>query len=76
MNNFGIKELYDVSLKTTFPMEVGDRTIEANETIAVFDKISLGNFQENKKFFSANAGTDDRALIWWEETKEVQISFS
>lgn len=76
MNEIGFKELYDVSLKTTFPIEMGDQKIEANETIAVFDKIQLANFVENKKFFTARAGTDDRALIWWEESKEVQVSFS
>jgi hypothetical protein len=44
MNDFGIKELYDVSLKTTFPIEMGGRIIEEKETIAVFDKIQLANF--------------------------------
>jgi hypothetical protein len=44
MNNFGIKELYDVALKTTYPIEMDGRVIEPGETIAVFDKISLANF--------------------------------
>jgi hypothetical protein len=38
-SSIGFKELYDVSLKTTYPIETGDRKIEVGETIAVFDKI-------------------------------------
>ena len=44
MNDFGFKELYDVSLKTTYPIEVGERKLESGETIAVFDKLQLANF--------------------------------
>jgi hypothetical protein len=39
MNDFGFKELYEVSLKATSNMEVGGIKIEAGETIASFDKI-------------------------------------
>ena len=35
----GFKELYQVSLKTTYPIEMGSRSIEAGETVALFDKI-------------------------------------
>ena len=75
-NNIGFKELYEVSLKATYPIEMGDRIIEIGETIAVFDKIQIGNFEEKKNFFSANGGYDNRALVWWEETKEIRLNFS
>ena len=75
-NNIGFKELYEVSLKSTYPIEIGDRKIEVGETIAVFDKIQIGNFEEKKKFFSANGGFDNRAHIWWEETKEISVKLS
>lgn len=73
-NNIGFKELYDVSLKATYPIEMGDRKIEIGETIAVFDKIQISNFEEKKNFFSAEGGYDNRAHVWWEETKEIRIS--
>jgi hypothetical protein len=38
-NDIGFKELYEVSLKATYPIEMGDRKIEMGETIAVFDKL-------------------------------------
>jgi hypothetical protein len=38
-SNFGLKELYEVSLKATYPIEVKGRKIEIGETIAFFDRI-------------------------------------
>jgi hypothetical protein len=39
INELGFKELYEVSLKTTSTIEVGDTIVEAGETIASFDRI-------------------------------------
>ena len=75
-NNVGFKELYEVSLKTTYPIEISGRKIEVGETIAVFDKIQIGNFEEKKNFISANGGFDNRARVWWEETKEVRVNLT
>ena len=72
-NELGFKELYDVTLKATYPIEIGDRKIEVDEVIASFDKIQIANFDEKKNFISANGGYDNRAQVWWEETKEIQI---
>ena len=74
MNEFGFKELYDVSLKTTYPIEVGKHTIETGETVAVFDRIQIATIQEEKKFHKT--GNPYGEIIWWEETKEAQITFS
>lgn len=72
----GFKELYEVSLKTTYPIEMGGKTIEAGETIARFDKIQLANFQEIKSQASARGCYDGRTLMTWEETKELRLNFS
>ena len=76
MDEIGFKELYQVSLKATYPMEVGERQIEIGETIASFDKISIMNFQEIRTTTSANGGFGNSPLIFWESTKEVKVSFS
>ena len=76
MEGIGFKELYQVSLKATYPIEMGDRQIEVGETIASFDKITIANFQEIKNTTSSNGGIGNSALIFWESTKEVKISFS
>lgn len=75
-NELNFKELYEVSLKSTLPIEVSGTKIEAGETVASFDKIQIANFQEIKSVASANGGWDDRAHIFWETTKEVKINFS
>jgi hypothetical protein len=49
-NEIGFKELYDVSLKATYLIEIGGRKIEVGETIAAFDKIQIANFEERKNF--------------------------
>ena len=74
--SLGLKELYQVSLKTTFPIEMNGRTIEVGETIAAFDKIQVAGFEEIKSRVSAKGGYDNRSLIWWEESKEVDIVLS
>jgi hypothetical protein len=38
-NEFGLKELTDLVLKATYPIEMEGRTFEAGEVIARFDKI-------------------------------------
>lgn len=76
MNELGIKELYDVTLKTTYKIEVAGREIEAGETVAAFDKIQLASFQEQKNRTLSRGGFDNRALIWWEDTQEVKFSLT
>lgn len=71
----GSKELYDVVLKSTYPIEINGQTIEPGEVIAMFDKILIGNFNEIKTHFSANGGYDNRGLVFWDNTKEVKIDF-
>ena len=71
-NELNFKELYEVSLKSTLPIEVSGTKIEAGETIASFDRIQIANFQEIKSVASANGGWDNRAHIFWETTKEVK----
>lgn len=75
-NELNFKELYEVSLKATYPIEVGGNTIEVGETIASFDKILIANFQEIKKTVRARGGKSNSSLIFWDTTEEVKISFS
>ena len=75
-NELSFKELYEVSIKATLPIEVGGRCIEAGETIASFDKIQIANFQEIKNVVSAKGGYGNQSLITWDSTKEVKLSFT
>ena len=75
-NEFGLKELTELTLKATYPIEMGGRIFEPGEVIARFDKIQLANFKEVVDRASANGGHDNRAHVIWEDTKEIQLSFT
>ena len=75
-NELNFKELYEVSLKATYPIEIGGNRVEPGETVALFDRIQIANFQEIKNFSSANGGFDNRGLVFWENTKEIKINFT
>ena len=75
-NEFGMKELYSVFIKTTYPMRINGKDFEEGEIIAAFDKIQLANFQEIQKAVSANGGFDNRPQVIWKSTKEVDFIFS
>lgn len=73
---FGLKELYDVTIRATYPIEVGGRRVESGEVIAAFDKIQIANVQEIKSSVAARGGWDNRGLVYWDSTREVRISFT
>lgn len=74
-NEFSLKELYDVRLKATYPIEISGHKFEQGETIAFFDELTLANFQEIQSITSANGGFDNRGRVFWTTTKEVQLVF-
>ena len=76
MDELNFKELYEVSLKSTYPIEVGDKIIEPGEIVAFFDKIQIANFQEIKNVTTANGGINNQPLIFWSSTREVKISLT
>jgi hypothetical protein len=76
LEDFSFKELYDVSLKATYPFEVCDRHFDKGEVVAIFDKINIANLREIKTKVSSKGGFNNSNLIIWESTKEVDITFS
>lgn len=76
LEQFSLKDLYDVVLKSTYSMEVNGRIFQPGEVIARFDKIQISNFQEIKTSVAARGGFDNRARVYWDSTKEVQIAFT
>ena len=74
-NEFGLKELTDLTLKATYPIEAFGKTFEEGEVIARFDKIQLANFNEVVSRISATGGYQNQRLIIWEDPKEIQLNF-
>lgn len=75
-NEFSLKELYDVFLKTTYPMEIAGKQFQKGEALCVFDKIQIASFNEDKSVITAHGGYQDRDRVFWESTKDVELVFS
>jgi hypothetical protein len=70
-SEFGLKELYDLTLKATYSIEMDGHIFEAGEVIARFDKIQLANFREITSRVSAKGGNGNSTHIIWEDPKEI-----
>jgi hypothetical protein len=75
-DNFGIKELYDVALRATYPITIGEREFLENEAILRFEKIQIAPINEQKVRSYARGGKENMRLIDWETTNSVDFSFS
>lgn len=75
-NEFGMRELYSVVFKATYPIEMGGINYAEGEVIAAFDKIMLGNFKELKKMVAAHGGVEDRFRVIWTTTKGIDLTFT
>lgn len=73
--SFSFKELYNVVIKATYPIEMQGRVIEPGEVICVFDKIQIANFQEVVRLTTASGGYGNAAHIYWENVSHIPIDF-
>lgn len=70
------KVLENVHLKATYDIEANGVKFKAGESIAVFDKIQLSNFNEIKEYVAARGGFDNRGHVFWETTRAMQFTFT
>ena len=75
-NFVSFKTLEDVKLKATYSMRIGDTSFSEGETIAAFDKIQISGLTELKDYVAARGGFDNRGLVFWETTKQLNLTFS
>lgn len=72
-DSFVIKELYDVSLKATLNIEIGEKTFLPGETILHFDELQLSNLTDQSNYHTATGGAYNSVLISWDTTKAVDL---
>ncbi len=70
------KVLENVHLKATYDIEANGIKFKEGESIAVFDKIQLSNFNEIKEYVAARGGFDNRGHVFWETTRAMQFTFT
>ncbi len=75
-NEFGMRELYSVVFKATYPIEIGGINYATGEVIAAFDKIMLGNFQEISKVVAAKGGFNNRIRVAWKTSQGLELKFT
>lgn len=75
LTNYSFKELYDVNLKATQKMKIGNREFYPNEVIAEFDKIEVSFTDELRTVTQATGGYYNRVLVDWSGTQGVDFSF-
>ena len=73
---FGIKELYEVTLRARDPMQFGDRYIEANEPVLYFENISMSLLTEQNSPIMARGGWANLPRVIWEDRSEVSFQLS
>ncbi len=75
-NEFGMKELYSVVFKATYPIEIGGIEYAKGEVIAAFDKIMLAHFNELKKLVAAKGGFENRMRVIWNTSQGLKLQFT
>ena len=73
---FSLKELYDVVLKATYPMDINGIHFDEGDIITKFDRLQLANFSEIRSFSAASGGLGNLPLVTWDDLKEVPLYFN
>jgi len=73
---YGIKELYDVDLRLTKPIDICGRHYDVNESILKFNTAELANLNEIKNTVQARGGYHNNPLIDWETDKEINFAIT
>lgn len=72
----GIKELYDVNIRLTSPIEILGKKYDINESILSFETAEIAQIEEEKTNVSATGGFHNPALINWEVDKEMRFGIT
>jgi len=73
---FGVKELYEVVLKTKNPMQFGSRRLEKDEPVLYFENVSISMLSERSSPIMARGGWSNMPRVIWEDRSEVVFSLT
>ena len=68
---FGMKEIYEVVLRTTERMQLGNRMLEKGEPVTYFDSIQIASLTESIRPIAARGGRRNDPLVIWEDRENV-----
>lgn len=75
-NFYGIKEMYDVTLRLSTPLEFNGRKFEVNEPLLVFETAEIAQVSQSTTSVSARGGYQNPALINWETDREINFAIT
>ena len=73
---FGIKELYEVTLRAKTAMQFGNRYIEADEPVLYFQNIAMSMLSEQSKEVYARGGWLNQPKVIWQDRSEIRFQMS
>ena len=73
---FGMKELYEVCLRSKTAMRFGERQIEADEPVLYFDNISMSMLSEQSREIYARGGWLNQPKVIWQDRSEIRFQMS
>ena len=73
MEEFGVKELYDIVIKTTQPMVFCGREYEKGEPLLFLERAQVAMLNQNRTRVYARGGKENRRLILWETNQPIQL---
>lgn len=76
MDNMGMKELYDVTIRLNNPVEFNGKKFKINESLLIFKTAEIAQVNEKKASISAKGGYHNVPLINWEIDKEIDFAIS
>lgn len=76
LNEFGAKELYEVSLKTTDIMTINGQQYERDEVFMFFQNIQISNISGSSQVATATGGKYNFTQILWDNVDSVDFAFA
>lgn len=74
LDHFGIKELYEATLKATSIVRIGDRTYEIGEPILYFKHLQFATLTEGTAIIKATGGRGNATRVIWESHNDTMVS--
>lgn len=76
IQEFGVKELEHVVVKTKNDIQFGNRWLEKGEPILYFDHIQMSLLSENSRMIAARGGFDNEPRVIWENREDTVFQFT
>ncbi len=72
---FSMLELREVAIRSLRDFKFNDRDVSYGEIIALFDKITIANFGEQRQYVSARGGYRNRSWVVWQTKRDLTLNF-